>query len=320
MKKDVAQSIPMKELEDMGFFVNDGRMMHDSTALGAALSNVKVCTEEKPPPGMIVQTRMLFQREVRNLRRDTTAMAGRFGLAIFMSVLVGIIFYDVGKSNLTVSSHLQSHFGAVLILLMMGMFGTAQPALLAFPQEHPVFLREYSTNHYSVVSYFVSRLTMEAVVTAVQVLVNVVVVYWLVSYKAGFPTIWATSYTLAMASTALAVLIGSSVEDPKVAQEFLPALFVPQFLFAGFFVTPSLIPVWLRWARYICTLTYAVRIFLVAEFKECARRQRGCAKLLDDVGAHTDETWWYWLILVSLFVLFRVFALFMLRKKATKSF
>jgi ABC-type multidrug transport system permease subunit len=309
----------VKELEGMGFFEIDGSM-HDSDALGIVISNVKVERDEKTPPGMIVQTKMLFQREVRNLRRDTTAMVGRFGLAIFMSTLVGIIFYDVGNSDSTVSGHLQSHFGAVLITLMLGMFGTAQPALLAFPQERPVFLREYSTKHYSVISYFVSRLTMEAVVTAVQVLLNVIVVYWLVSFKAGFPTIWATAYTLAMASTALAVLIGSSVEDPKVAQEFLPALFVPQFLFAGFFVTPSLIPVWLRWARYICTLTYAVRILLVAEFKECAESERGCAKLLDDVGARTDETWLYWLVLVSLFVLFRIFALFMLRKKATKYF
>ena len=54
--------------------------------------------------------------------------------------------------------------------MVIGMFGTAQPALLSFPAERPVFLREYSTNHYSVVSYFFSRLTMEALLTALQVL------------------------------------------------------------------------------------------------------------------------------------------------------
>ena len=45
---------------------------------------------------------------------------------------------------------------------------TAQPALLAFPEERPVFLREYSTNHYAVGSYFVSRLIVEAVITFIQ--------------------------------------------------------------------------------------------------------------------------------------------------------
>lgn len=57
--------------------------------------------------------------------------------------------------------------------LMMGMFGTAQPALLAFPEERPVFLREYSTDHYSVGSYFLSRLTMELFITALQICIQV---------------------------------------------------------------------------------------------------------------------------------------------------
>ena len=52
---------------------------------------------------------------------------------------------------------------------LLGMVGTAQPALLAFPAERPVFVREYSTNHYSVVSYFLSRFIIEAIVTALQV-------------------------------------------------------------------------------------------------------------------------------------------------------
>jgi ABC-type multidrug transport system permease subunit len=123
-----------------------------------------------------------------------------------------------------------------------------------------------------------------------------------------------------MASTALAVLLGCSVEDPKLGQELLPLLFVPQMLFAGFFVTPDLIPVWLRWAQYLCTLTYSVRLALVAEFEDCAKTTSTCAKLLDDIGAVPDDTWWYWLVLLLLFGVFRVGALLVLRKKATKFF
>jgi ABC-type multidrug transport system permease subunit len=101
----------------------------------------------------------------------------------------------------------------------------------------------------------------------------------------------------------------------------LPILFVPQMLFAGFFVTPSLIPVWLRWARYLCTLTYASRILLVAEFdRDCgsAEGDKKCQTLLSNVEAVPDDTWWNWLVLVSLFIVVRCLALFVLRKKATK--
>jgi hypothetical protein len=149
---------------------------------------------------------------------------------------------------------------------------------------------------------------------------QVLITYFLIDFQGGFPIFWATVYSLAMASTALAVLLGCAVEDPKLGQEMLPLLFVPQMLFAGFFVTPSLIPIWLRWARYLCTLTYAIRIILVAEFKDCAKTHEGCARLLEDVSADDDDTWWNWLVLVALFGFFRLSALMVLRKKATKFF
>ena len=93
---------------------------------------------------------------------------------------------------------LQSHFGALIMVLLGSMFGTAQPALLAFPEERPVFLREYSTNHYSVISYFLSRLTMEAFITALQILVQVTITYFLISLQAPFGILYLAVYALAM--------------------------------------------------------------------------------------------------------------------------
>ncbi len=206
---------------------------------------------------------------------------------------------------------------------MMSMFGTAQPALLAFPEERPVFLREYSTNHYSVFSYFLSRLTMEAFITALQILVQAVITYFLIEFRADFFMFYLNMYALAMASTALAVLLGCSVEDPKLGQEMLPILFVPQMLFSGFFVVPELIPVWLRWARYLCSLTYSIRIALLLEFGNgCGSDEadEACEQLLVNIEANEDETWWYWLILVALFASLRLFALFILQQKAVKFF
>ena len=197
------------------------------------------------------------------------------------------------------------------------MFGTAQPALLAFPEERPVFLREYSTNHYSVLPYFMSRLTMEAVVTAFQILVSVMITYWMVGFNSPWGIFYLAIYALAMSSTALAVLLGCAVEDPKLGQEMLPILFVPQMLFSGFFVVPELIPVWLRWAQYLCSLTYSVRILAVAEFddrEDCP----ACDGFLEAIKADPDETWWNWLILLGLFAVFRTMALIVLRKKAEK--
>jgi ABC-type multidrug transport system permease subunit len=135
---------------------------------------------------------------------------------------------------------------------------------------------------------------------------------------------FASVYTLAMASTALAVLLGCAVTDPKLAQELLPLLFVPQMLFAGFFVAPDLIPVWLRWPQYLCTLTYSLRIILVAEFYDCGgidiEADIMCNQLLENVNADPDDTYWYWTVMLCLFVCFRLLGLYILQKKATQFF
>jgi ABC-type multidrug transport system permease subunit len=199
------------------------------------------------------------------------------------------------------------------------MFGTAQPALLSFPEERPVFLREYSTNHYGVIPYFMSRLTVEVVVTGAQIFLQVVITYFMVGFNSNFGLFYLTVYALAMASTALAVTLGCSVEDPKLAQELLPLLFVPQMLFSGFFVVPELIPVWLRWAQYLCSLTYAVRIAAVEEFGD-REGCESCAGFLDTLGADPDGVWWNWLVLAALFAVFRLLALAVLRRKAEKFF
>ena len=130
----------------------------------------------------------------------------------------------------------------------------------------------------------------------------------------------AIEYGLAMSSTAVAVLLGCAVEDPKMATEFLPLLFVPQLLFAGFFVRTELIPAWLRWAQYLCSLTYGVRLALLSEFGDCAAATdiNPCQKLLNDNQVKEEDQGLYWGVLWALFVAFRLGGLALLRKKATK--
>jgi hypothetical protein len=181
---NVAQSNPVDELDAAGLFPNDNRDIGDAfessegkDALGITITRRPVkgdaANYDDKPPGMATQLTLLFKRESNNLIRDTTALGARFGITIFLGVLIGTIFLDVGNSDSAESVNIQSHFGALIIVLLTAMFGTAQPALLAFPDERPVFLREYSTNHYSVVSYFLARLSNEAVITGAQIFVNV---------------------------------------------------------------------------------------------------------------------------------------------------
>lgn len=76
------------------------------------------------------------------------------------------------------------------------------------------------------------------------------------------------------------------------------------------------------WAQYLCSLTYSVRIGLVEEFYgTCGPSQdavKACDSLVNNLGANPDDTWWYWLVLACIFAVFRLLAVIVLRRKATK--
>ncbi|KAL7477754.1 hypothetical protein ACHAW6_003548 [Cyclotella cf. meneghiniana] len=328
---DVANQYSQEQLRQEGFFSKDLRNLPPAIvpkdkelldSLGVSWHD-DVSDDEWKHVGFVTEVRLLFKREIIHNGRNKKGVGARFALTTFMAILVGNIFFGVGSvSSFTDPSEFNSHFGAMVMILMMAMFGTAMPTLLSFPEERPVFLREYSTNHYSVIAYFMSRLAMEAFITFLQILVQLSIAYPLVGLQSGFMRFLAIEYGLAMSSTAVAVLLGCAVEDPNMATEFLPLLFVPQLLFAGFFVRTDLIPTWLRWAQYLCSLTYGVRLALLAEFGDCANdptyTPNLCAQLLDVNQVDQDEKALYWSILWGLFFVFRLSGLTVLMKKATK--
>jgi len=183
----VAQSVKLQELDDAGFFPKDNRILGEAfepeegkDALGITISRRPILGHregdgavDETPPGFSSQVKLLFAREFRNLYRNLAAVATRLAIGIVMSILVGVIFYQVGATDPTNSVNVRSHFGALIMILLGGMFSTAEPALAEFPQERPIFLREYSTNHYSVVAYFISKFTVEAVLCALHNFVTV---------------------------------------------------------------------------------------------------------------------------------------------------
>ena len=100
-----------------------------------------------------------------------------------------------------------------------------------------------------------------------------------------------------------------------------PLLFVPQILFAGFFIRTSLIPVWIRWIQYLCPLKYGINLFFLNEFarfrSSCDNdAAANCRQVLTGNDIVYSDWWIYALILAALSFSFRIVAIIALAAKA----
>jgi hypothetical protein len=93
--------------------------------------------------GWVTQFAALGKREFQNVIRDKASLAARFGIAAALNIIFACIFLNIGDANKK-DYDLYSHFGAIMFAAIFSMIGSAQPVVLLFPFERPLFVREYA--------------------------------------------------------------------------------------------------------------------------------------------------------------------------------
>jgi hypothetical protein len=91
----------------------------------------------------------------------------------------------------------------------------------------------------------------------------------------------------------------------------------------GFFIRTSLIPIYMRWAQYLCAIKYSVNLVLLTEFNLMNKSCQGdamvnCHALLATNGIVAGNAYIYVLLLFSLFVFFRGLGAIILIQKAKR--
>lgn len=209
------------------------------------------------------------------------------------------------------------------MLTISSMFGSATPIMLAFPFERPLFMREYSTGTYGAAAYFMGKLCSEMPLNFMQICLAYLFAYNMMELNGMWIYLILTAWGLGLASGSMAVLLGCALSDIKAVTEMSPLLFVPQLLFAGFFIKTSQIPVFLRWAQYLCSLKYAIDLILIIEFSEDNSNCQGnaaqnCRNVLIQNDVQPDQWWVYMLLLGALFIGFRILSAMLLVQKAKR--
>jgi hypothetical protein len=175
-------------------------------------------------------------------------------------------------------------------------------------------------------AYLLSKLLVEVPLTIIQMMVQWLLVVFMMDLQGNYFQLVASAFGLAMTSNSLAMILGAGLSDVKEVTELSSLLFVPQILFAGFFIRLNQIPVFLRWAQYLCGMSYAIKLVFTIEFNgnlhscnENEAAHQNCHALLKSNGLDNDLIWISVILLFVIFLVARAIAGYILTEKA-KSF
>ncbi|KAJ1420406.1 ABC-2 type transporter [Ochromonadaceae sp. CCMP2298] len=111
-----------------------------------------------------------------------------------------------------------------------------------------------------------SKMTVEVPLLLIQMFVQFIMSYFLMDLRGPFINYVAIGFMLGMVSNSLALILGAGLSNVKAVTELANLVFVPQILFGGFFIRMSQVPIWLRWAQYLCGLAYGTKLAFITEF------------------------------------------------------
>jgi len=157
--------------------------------------------------------------------------------------------------------------GALFFCVMNTVVNAVQNVVLIFPEERPCFLREVNNNMYGPSPYFWAKITSELPFSVAQPIIFGTIVYYIVglndvnsSYFFMFLLIIILTYN---AAQGYALVISAGFNDKQLAVTLTPVLIIPFMLFAGFFVSTSNIPIFLKIFEWISIFKYAYNALLV---------------------------------------------------------
>jgi len=157
-------------------------------------------------------------------------------------------------------THTNAHFLFVVVVVAMTywVFDAMFSALMAFPQEKVVLLKERASASYHLSAYFFAKTTSDAPVRLVLPLLYMVTSFWMAGIDDRFSVFVASvgcTLLSVLAGESLGLMIGASIGEMDKALTVMTVFTLALMLMGGFFVEN--IPVFLTWAKYFSPFKYA---------------------------------------------------------------
>jgi ATP-binding cassette subfamily G (WHITE) protein 2 (SNQ2) len=202
------------------------------------------------------QFHYLLARFFANNRRDKASINSRLFIAIFMSFLVGTLFYQLGSDQLAV----QSRF-SVIYMLCLFVISTALIKLPDVFLSRPLYFRETTSGTYRTEAYFCARLIADLPLIFIEVFIFCVMIYFLAGlttahYGQRFALLYLVLIGARLCSLQMVFAIGGLCPTIELGNAIVSVAITIFNLFSGFLISKSAIPNGWIWMYYLDFIRY----------------------------------------------------------------
>ena len=222
----------------------------------------------------------------RSLKNSRSAIFTTLNLvkSVALGILAGLLWFQIEKTEDSVRDISSFFFFTMTYWVFDSMFG----ALMAFPIERTVILKERASASYRLSAYFLAKTTSEAPTRLILPFIYTIIAFWMSGVNDKFSVFLGTTCcTLlsVLSGEALGLLIGASVYDQQKALTVMTVCALGLMLLGGFYLDN--VPSFIAWARFLSPFKYAFDASLQVVFDENIPCDG--SGLLEDICGGSDE-------------------------------
>lgn len=271
------------------------------------------------------QFRILLKRGWLSAMRNRVTFLVRFIAYIAFAFMTVVTFYGVGRKASTVVNNTVLFFTIILVSAMQ----TILPAVIIFPMELGVLLREKRNDWYTVNLYYLANYVKEIPFLIMPFSIFLAIIY----YPTGQPLeLWRAAAVLlcgiqlGAVMQSLGLMVGAFTQA-QTAVFATTAATSPFIFFSSFFVPDYLLSSWFRWITKVSPVHYAYHGMLLSVYGY-GRARLDCDKdlclfenpedFLDITGTSGMTLTGIFLPLLAFEVVFRLLAYVLLRFRISR--
>mmetsp|Transcript_12931 Transcript_12931/g.15676 ORF Transcript_12931/g.15676 Transcript_12931/m.15676 type:complete len:617 (+) Transcript_12931:249-2099(+) len=221
--------------------------------------------------------RVLLRRYWVEKMKDPLVIQSQFMFAVMFGLIVGIVYFRLGRTPVEV----QARMGCLAFSIMLQSF-IAFDIIILFPKERAIYLKESGQSLYTPSAFFLARTFAEFPSHFLNAAVFATVTFFMVGLH-NFLWYFILIQLSTHAGVSLLLAISALSKTLDIANVTASVVLVIFFLFDGFYIRISALPIALQWFSELSFIRVAVKGCWANELQDievnfgiCDRIQEDC--------------------------------------------